>query len=156
MKQPAPDIRAARAPRRQRQAGVGLVTAIFLLVVLAGLGVASVTLFTSQQASSNLDLEGAKAYQAARAGIEWGLYEQLRGGRCVDTSSFGFPVTSVLGSFRVTVNCRVIDDLKNADDEPVMRWRITAVACNQPVDGACGQQAPNHPDYVQRRLEVEI
>lgn len=156
MKQLQLPVRAARALHPRRQAGVGLVTAIFLLVVLAGLGVASVTLFTSQQASSNLDLEGAKAYQAARAGIEWGLYQQLRHARCVDGSSFGFPATSVLGSFRVTVSCRAIDELKNADGDPVMRWRLTAVACNQPVEGACGQQAPNNPDYVQRRLEVEI
>ncbi len=98
MKHFAPLSRAARACRQRRQAGVGLVTAIFLLVVLAGLGVASVTLFTSQQASSNLDLEGAKAYQAARAGIEWGLYEQLRQQRCADSTPFGFPATSVLGA----------------------------------------------------------
>lgn len=146
----------AHLVRRSRQAGVGLVTAIFLLVVLAGLGVASVTLFTSQQASSNLDLEGAKAYQAARAGIEWGLYEQLRHGRCANTNSFGFPVTSVLGSFRVTVECVAINELVNADGDPILRWRIRAVACNQPVEGVCGQQATNNPDYVQRRLEVEI
>lgn len=139
-----------------RQAGVGLVTAIFLLVVLAGLGVASVSLFTSQQASANLDLEGAKAYQAARAGIEWGLYEQLRHDRCAPTHSFGFPATSVLGSFRVTVRCEPRDKLLDAAKKPVMRWRITATACNQPVNGGCGQEIPNNPEYVQRRLEVEI
>lgn len=148
--------RLARAFRPARQAGVGLVTAIFLLVVLAGLGVASVTLFTSQQAGANLDLEGAKGYQAARAGIDWGLYEQLRHERCAPVNSFGFPATSVLGSFRVTVACEPIDDLLDAAKQPVMRWRITAVACNQPVEGACGQEIPNNPDYVQRRLEVEI
>jgi MSHA biogenesis protein MshP len=145
-----------RLVSRSRQAGLGLVTAIFLLIVLAGLGVASVTLFTSQQASASLYIEGAKAYQAARAGIEWGLYEQLRQGRCAASHSFGFPVASVLGSFQVTVSCRAIDDLKNADGEPLMRWRIGAVACNQPVDGVCGGQTTTSPDYVQRRLEVEI
>ena len=62
-----------RVLRHARQAGVGLVTAIFLLVVLAGLGVAAVSLFTSQQAGSNLGIEGAKAYQGGRAGIAWGL-----------------------------------------------------------------------------------
>lgn len=149
-------IHATHAVRLRRQAGVGLVTAIFLLVVLAGLGVAAVTLYTSQQASSNLDLEGARAYQAARAGLEWGLYEQLRHGRCAGNTSFGFPAASVLGSLRVTVSCQAIDELKNIDGDPVMRWRIAAIACNQPVDGACGQQAPNNPDFVQRRLEVEI
>jgi MSHA biogenesis protein MshP len=142
--------------RRTRQSGVGLVTAIFLLVVLAGLGAASVTLFTAQQESSNLDLEGARAYQAARAGIEWGLYEQLREGRCVASTSFGFPSTSVLGSFHVTVSCRLIDDMKTVDGDPVKRWRISAIACNQAVAGACTQQAIKHPEYVQRRLEVEI
>ena len=145
-----------RTVRPRRQAGVGLVTAIFLLVVLAGLGVASVTLFTSQQASANLDLEGARAYQAARAGIEWGLYERLRQGRCASSNSFGFPATSVLGSFTVTVRCQAIQELKNADGEFVMRWRIGAVACNQADEGRCGQAIPNNPDYVQRKLEVEI
>lgn len=144
-----------RVVARSRQAGVGLVTAIFLLVVLAGLGVASVTLFTSQQAGSNLDIEGAKAYQAARAGIEWGLYEQLRHDRCAG-SSFGFPATSVLGSFRVTVQCELIEDLKNASNEPLKRWRIAAVACNQPVNGGCAEAANNNPDYVRRELKVEI
>lgn len=145
-----------RFGRHKRQAGLGLVTAIFLLVVLAGLGAASVNLFTSQQASSNLDLEGAKAYQAARAGIEWGLYEQRRHGRCVASTSFDLPVTSVLGSFRVTVGCTAINDLMNVDREPVRRWRISAVACNQIDAGTCGQKVPNNPEYVQRRLEVEI
>ena len=144
---------------RMPEAGAGLVTAIFLLVVLAGLGVAAATLFKAQQASSSLDQEGAKAYQAARAGIEWGLYEQLRHERCAAGTSFGFPDTSVLTSFRVTVKCQSIEGLPDEDGVPVestRRWRISAVACNQPVQGACGEQASTSADYVQRRLEVEI
>ena len=155
-----PIVHSSRAPwaaRLRRQAGVGLVTAIFLLVVIAGLGVAAVSLFTSQQAGANLDLEGARAYQAARAGIEWGLYEQLRHGRCAqDPTSFRLPATSVLASFTVTVRCQVIQELRNADDEFVTRWRIRAVACNQADEGRCGEKIPNNPDYVQRRLEVDI
>lgn len=146
-------------PHHRREAGVGLVTAIFLLVVLAGLGVASVTLFTAQQASSNMDLEGAKAYQAARAGIEWGLYEQRIGGRCAATNSFGFPQTSVLTSFRVTVTCQEIKGLPDDQGDEVLetrRWRLRAVACNQPVDGSCDGEAAKSADYVQRRLEVMI
>lgn len=144
------------------QAGVGLVTAIFLLVVLAGLGVAAVTLFNAQQASAGADMEGAKAYQAARAGIEWGLYEQLRQNRCAARSSFGFPNTTVLASFRVTVTCQAIDGLPDEEGATVAqtrRWRIGAVACNQPVEGECTAQTNTtnaNPDYVQRRLEVEI
>lgn len=146
----------------RRQAGVGLVTAIFLLVVLAGLGAAAVTLYSAQEASSSIDMEGAKAYQAARAGIEWGLYEQLRQNRCAARTSFGFPDTTVLASFRVTVSCQAIDGLADEEGAAVAqtrRWRIGAVACNQPVQGECTAQATTtntSPDYVQRRLEVEI
>jgi MSHA biogenesis protein MshP len=48
--------------------------------------------------------------------------------------------------------------LKNEDgeDADLVRFRITAVACNQPVGGACTGEAGNSPDFVQRRLEVEI
>lgn len=146
----------AQLPSRCRSAGVGLVTAIFLLVVLAGLGVAAVTIFNAQQSSSSLDLDGAKAYQAARAGLEWGLFRQRREGQCGD-ASFGFG-DSVLANFTVTVTCRAIGGLTNEDGDPadLVRFRIVAVACNQPVGGACTEQPGNSPDFVQRRLEVEI
>lgn len=57
------------------QTGFTLVSAIFILVVLAALGAAIVTVFTGQQMGSALDVQGAQAYQAARAGIEWGVYQ---------------------------------------------------------------------------------
>jgi Tfp pilus assembly protein PilX len=59
----------------RRQQGFSLVTAIFLLVVLAGLGAVMATFFTNQQQSSALDVMGSRAYQAARAGIEWAVYD---------------------------------------------------------------------------------
>jgi len=133
------------------------VTAIFLLVVLAGLGVAIVTVFTTQQASSNMDVQGAKAYQAARAGIEWGLFQQLRKNSCTG-GSFALPADSVLAGFTVTVHCEAIDGPVTADgDEDMLtRWRITALACNQPANGRCDGSPGNNPEYVQRRLEVQI
>ena len=53
------------------QKGFSLVTAIFLLVVLATLGTLMVTFFSAQQQSSALDVMGTRAYQAARVGVEW-------------------------------------------------------------------------------------
>jgi len=134
-----------------RSAGVGLVTAIFLLVVLAGLGVAMVSLYTTQQASSSLDIEGARAYQAARAGIEFGLY-QLR-----QASADNCPAAPVilklnaptLSGYTVVVTCARKDSAPNAPAN------ITSVACNI-VDGnkVC-TDAPNNAQYVRRRMEVE-
>jgi Tfp pilus assembly protein PilX len=59
------------------QSGFLLVTAIFLLVVLAALGAFILTISGTQQTSSALDVQGSRAYQAARAGIEWASYQLL-------------------------------------------------------------------------------
>jgi MSHA biogenesis protein MshP len=144
--------------RAHRHAGVALVTAIFLLVVLAGLGVAAVRIFTAQQSSSSLDVEGARAYQAARAGIEWGLYQRLRNNACVD-QSFALPADSALRRFTVSVTCIPFEGPLDAGGSRAntSRWRIVAVACNEPVGGVCAADAPGGgPDFVRRRLEVQI
>jgi MSHA biogenesis protein MshP len=59
------------------QYGFLLVTAIFLLVILAALGAFILTISGTQQTSSALDVQGTRAYQAARAGIEWASYQVL-------------------------------------------------------------------------------
>ena len=63
---------------RNGQTGFTLASAIFLIVVLAALGAFAVTVSGLNQSSSALDLQGARAYQAARAGIEWGAYQTLQ------------------------------------------------------------------------------
>jgi MSHA biogenesis protein MshP len=139
-----------RSLAKVRSAGVGLVTAIFLLVVLAALGVAMVSITTSQQASSALDLQGARAYQAARAGVEWGVYQQLRNSNCAASTSFAMPSTASLSGFVVTVNCTPYGD------DPLKRFLIRATACTlQPANGSCPNPS-NSPDYIQRVIEVVI
>ena len=54
-----------------------MVSAIFILVVLAALGAFIVNVSTTQQITTAQDTQGARAYQAARTGIEWGLYQVL-------------------------------------------------------------------------------
>jgi MSHA biogenesis protein MshP len=60
--------------RKKLQRGFSLISAIFLLVVLAGLGAAMVSFSTMQNQSLALDVMGSRAYQAANAGIEWAAY----------------------------------------------------------------------------------
>jgi MSHA biogenesis protein MshP len=132
-----------------RQSGVGLVTAIFLLVVLAGLGVAMVSLFTSQQASADLDLQGARAYQAARAGIEWGLYQRLRNEACNGETAVDMSGAGSLSGFKVFVTCA------RPSTSAMAPTTIVSVACNI-LDsfGRCGD-IPN-PEAVRRKLEVQL
>ena len=61
----------------ERQAGFSIVAAIFLLVVLALLGVFIASVTGMQQSSGQLDLTGVRAYQSARAGMEWGASQVL-------------------------------------------------------------------------------
>jgi MSHA biogenesis protein MshP len=142
-------LRSHPIRRLRRQAGVGLVTAIFLLVVLAGLGVAMVSLFHAQQASSNLDLQGARAYQAARAGLEWGLFQQMRNNSCVPDARFPVAAVSISASFHVVVNC------VRSGSGNLARTTITATACSI-ADSQGGCSPSSNPEYVMRQLEAEL
>jgi MSHA biogenesis protein MshP len=136
--------------RIRRQAGVGIVTAIFLLVVLAGLGTAMVGIYTSQQSSANLDLLGAEAYQAARAGLEWGIFQQRRSNSCAGSTRVDMPAGTSLSAFTVFVTCEV------KGEGALARVVIKANACNMPdlVHEVC--PALNKPESVLRTLEVEL
>ena len=147
--------RIDRCRTLRRNAGVGLVTAIFLLVVLSALAVAMVAISGAQQATSALDVQGARAYQAARAGIEWGLYQKLRNGACQPSTSFAMPTASSLNGFVVTVTCTAI--AAPATGAPALvRHVLNATACNlQPAGGACPNPS-NNPDYVERQIVATI
>lgn len=145
-------------PGMARSRGVGLVTAIFLLVVIAALAVAMVTVFTTQQASSALDVQGTRAYQAARAGLEWGIFKQARQGSCDAASSFAFDPATSLGGFTVTVTCQKAEGpaTDSGDEDALDRWKVTATACNAPDgNGACPNPT-NSADYVQRVMEASF
>lgn len=68
-------IHASRGERHVR--GFTIVSAIFLLVVLSALGAVMLSVSTTQHVSSAQDLQGSRAYHAAQAGLEWGLYQVL-------------------------------------------------------------------------------
>lgn len=142
-------------PARQSR-GFTLVAAIFLLVVLAGLGSAILVVSTMQQIGSALDVQGARVYQAARAGIEWGVYKQTRSGVCNSSGdSFQFPSAPTLVGITVTVTCTAYPD--STYGGPTV-YRIQATACNQPVGGAPGSCPNGSPgaNYIERRFGVTI
>lgn len=148
-----------RSSSVRAQRGIGLVTAIFLIVVIAGLAAAMVTVFTGQQASSGLDQQGTRAYQAARTGIEWGLFRaRMNPSNCAASTSFALPATSILAGFTVTVSCTVIPGPGGDGATSVLALR--AIACNQPANGACSDAAMTatgyNLDYVQRIIDVQM
>jgi MSHA biogenesis protein MshP len=151
--------------------GFAIITAIFILVVLAVLGSFIVNVSTSQHIGSAIDVQGVRAYQAARAGIEWGLYQVQSSSNY--NFSYGNPATTVgvanpnlrtcpvspspivpaattLAGFTVTVRCLETPDGANG---PTI-YSITSTACNQPNAGECPNTTNPSGLYIERRLDV--
>lgn len=164
------------------QRGFAIITAIFLLVILAAIGVAMVTFSTAQHATSGQDVMGARAYQAARAGIEWALYQRLNPqvsspnsspsycqsvGVNVPTS-FAMPSGTSLSPFTVSVQCTATNNTNLTSPNQIVVRTITACACTQPSSGTCmalvggaytclaPNTPPSGPDYIQRQVQVSL
>jgi MSHA biogenesis protein MshP len=58
---------------QRAQRGFAAIAAIFLVVILAALGGFMLTFSNSQQLTSAQDVQGTRAYWAARAGLEWAV-----------------------------------------------------------------------------------
>ncbi len=83
---------------RSIQRGFAAIAAIFLVVGLAALAAFMVSFSNTQQLSSAQDVQGSRAYWAARAGLEWGVSSAL-GATCAASTIL------TIGDFTVTVTC---------------------------------------------------
>lgn len=127
------------------QRGFSIVTAIFLLVVLSFLGVAMVTFSTSQHQSSAMDVLGARAYQAARAGIEWGAFQVLQNaGACAPSTTLP-ALPGTLSGFSVTVTCTTS---AHAEAGATVNLYLLTSTATQGLFGTTG--------YVERQMTVTI
>ena len=125
--------------RAQAKSGAGFVlpSAIFLLVILASLAAFLVRISVTQSTTSAQDVQGVRAYQAARAGVEWGLYQVLDPGNAtvVLPSNAAWPnqPACVSGSitiegFTVDVSCTASDYLEAGNNRRIRVYRLTANA----------------------------
>lgn len=120
--------------RNMKQRGFSLIMAIFLIVVLGGIAVFIGRLSTMQQHSSALDEEGAMAYQAARTGIEWGVYQAIVNASCVAAPpafilALTVPTTPLSTvNYAVTVTCTQTTATEGSTTINV--YQITATANN--------------------------
>jgi MSHA biogenesis protein MshP len=135
---------------RKRQSGFAIVSAIFILVVLAALGGFIATVATTQHVGSALDVMGARAYQAARSGTEWGLYQAVKASSCVASTDIG-----VVGGVAVTVSCSVIAAGDAVELGLGSIYSIKAVACTSPTGTTCPGAAAT-TNYVERSLTVLV
>ncbi len=133
-----------------RQAGFSLVTALFLLVVVAGLMTYMISLSVVQHSTVVMSLQGARAMQAARAGLEYGIFQATQNDNCA-ANTLTFPTDGIaLQSFSVAVTCT-----RSAHDEgttAVNFFTLTATA----TSGTYALGANANPDFVSRRILATI
>ncbi len=130
------------------QPGFSLISAIFLVVVIAALGLFTVTISTTQQQSSAMDALGSRAYQAAKAGIEWSVYQITNpavGATCATLVQPTMPAGTQLSLFTVTVDCSSTAWTEGAVSLSVYQLTSTAQT------GVLGSSG-----YFERQLQVTI
>lgn len=134
--------------------GFALPAAIFILVVLGALGAFAASLSSMQQTGTALDVQGMRTYQAARAGLEWGIYQSVKGlSACSATGGEVALNATTLQAFTVTVRCQPL----TVDEGGVTLFAITAWACNSPA--ASSPKCPGITavdGYVERKLSAVV
>lgn len=130
------------------QHGAALVTAIFLLVVLAALGAYMVTVSGVQQTTVNRALINARTHHAARAGLEWGIHRAvapptLGTGECSSSAQFGLTGYG-LDDLQVTVECTL--NLYTPGDNAYV-YAITSTARNSSTGTV---------EYAERKIEATV
>ncbi len=134
-----PSMAFPPSPRRQR--GFALIAAIFLIVVLALLGMFIVRISGVQNQTVNVALLGARAFEAARTGIEWGAFQALDSGACTTTT---LNLTEGgLNGFDVDVTCTTTPHTETGTTFNLYVIDVEARA------GTYGT-----PDYVSRRMQA--
>lgn len=135
---------------------MALVTAIFLLVVLAALGTYMATISSVQHSTSAYGLQGARAYQAAKAGIEWGAYHVVNDEDCSAFTEPGKTKTISEGTMGGTLSAFSVEITCSGDgteyDEKGDKFHIFILTADaeSPSDGF-GQ-----PGYVRRIIRATV
>lgn len=128
--------------------GFVLPVAIFIVVILAALGAYALNLSSVQQATSTQDVQGARAYHAARAGLEWGIYQVLAPGTATLAACPASPATLAIDAFTVSVTCsQSVDYFEQGSDHAIRVYQIQATASF----GAVGTL-----NYAERQLQVSV
>lgn len=137
--------------------GFALVAALFVMVIIAVVVVTMSRLSVTQNTSLDLAIQQARAYHAARAGLEWGLHQLMADSNTTGTCPAGNVslAGSGLSEFSVSLTCVKLPcataTCAQSYTEGIRTfnlYRLTATASNGSPD--------SRVDYAWRRLEVTV
>lgn len=143
-------LKACHSQQKRRLAqGFAAIAAIFLVVILAALGGFMLTFSNTQQLTSAQDVQGTRAYWAARAGVEWGLgkVSAVASPASVSASTCSTTTPLSIDGFGVNVICSV-NPYAEGDDSRYM-VQMHAVASTQGISvGSLG--------YLERSISASM
>lgn len=132
--------------RSSKQNGVSTVTAIMLVTVLAVLATAAIRMLHTAGNDATLDMQSRQAGEAARSAMQLGFWRVAQTGSCVATTNIN-NLPGMLTPYTATLTCT---SSPYADGGAVTRYTLRATACNQPLGGACpNNAASNGNNYVE-------
>lgn len=131
------------------QSGASIITAIFMLLLFAGLAAFMASMVTSANIASAQDVQGVRAYQAARAGVEWGLYQVLdplntTAHPAMPACPAGTP--PVIDGFVVTLEC----------DRKVYTEADQSIAIYALLATASTGGSPGPSSFIERQIAVTV
>ncbi len=133
------------------QQGFAAIAAIFLVVVLAALGGFMLTFSNTQQLTSAQDVQGTRAFWAARAGLEWGVAgvfaQPDTTADCVSASqTLPGGLATFDGGFKVDVSCSRQIFVEGGVDKKI--FQFTSVAKTAGAVGSVG--------FIERSLSASM
>lgn len=128
-----------------QQRGISVITAIFLLLLMALLAAGIVAVVSTMNLNMAADIGGSRAYQAARSGAEWGMYQ-------LDPNATGSSLPScwagvgkpAIPGHDVAVTCASTDFTESAKN-----YRVFQIFSTARATGVGGQG-------VERVMEVRL
>lgn len=139
---------------KSKQRGFSLVIAISILVIMGTLGLFLVRISGVQQTTVIYSMLGARAYQAAQTGIEWGAYQVLNtplGGMCslspASTTTSISLTSGALAGFTVDIECSYTTNHIEGTDPPYSVFVLTSTA----TTGSFG-----NPEFASRTIRSTV
>ena len=134
--------------KTRRQNGFSIVSAIFLVVVIALIAGFLVSIGSVQQATSAFSIVATRAHFAALSGVEWSVHQVLA--NPLAPTCFASPTSFNLGgagtgNFVITAECTEAEVTEGPDDYSVFDLDVTAEF------GVSGQE-----DYFRRKISASV
>lgn len=123
-----------------RSAGAALMSAIFLIVVLAALGVSIASLSNVEHDTATKSMNSARVYYGAKTGLEWAVQRAIAASSCAG-ATFS-PAGNGFEGVSVTITCA-----QSTHGAANFTYYITSIA----TAGTVGSL-----NYAERRMEATV